>query len=72
MSREQDRVIAQALRRTEPLALSAVTLMEIAVIPGVRLLSSPQAILDALEPGSDFHIVPLDLAIAAEVAALGD
>jgi PIN domain nuclease of toxin-antitoxin system len=45
--------------------------MEIAVIPGVRLRSS-QAILDALEPGSDFHIVPLDLAIASEVATIGD
>jgi PIN domain nuclease of toxin-antitoxin system len=72
LSREQDRAISQAVRRAEPLAVSAITLMEIAVIPGARLRLSAQEILDALEPGSDFQIVPLDLAIASEVAAMGD
>ena len=46
--------------------------MEIAAIPVGRLRCPTQEILDALEPGSDFHIVPLDLATASEVVAIGD
>lgn len=65
-------MIAESIRRGESLALSAVSLMEIAVIPDRRLRCSPQAILDALEPGSDFRIVPLDPAIASDVIAMGD
>lgn len=72
LSRDQLRFISDAVRRGRPLALSAITLLEITVIPNARLRASFPEILNALEPGYGFHVVPIDLAIAAEVAALGD
>jgi PIN domain nuclease of toxin-antitoxin system len=72
LSRDQLRVIGGAVRRGKPLALSAITLLEIAVIPGARLRASLPEILGALEPGGDFCIVPIDLEVAREVAAIGD
>ena len=72
LSREQDRILTQAERRAEPLAVSAVSLVEIGVIPGNRLRISVSEILRALEPGAGFQIVPMDLVIAAEIAAMGD
>lgn len=41
-------------------------------MPIGRLRSSVGIILKALNPGGDFCIVPIDLEIAREVAALGD
>lgn len=41
-------------------------------MPIDRLRSSIGAILEVLEPGGDFSIVPIDLEIARETAALGD
>jgi len=52
--------------------LSAITLLEIAVIPGARLRASFPEILGAIESGAGFQIVPIDIATAAEVAAIGD
>ena len=72
LSRDQLRVLRDAVGRGQPLALSAITLMEIAVIPGGRLRSSITEILAALEPDCGFYIVPVDLEIARETAALGD
>ena len=63
-----------AVRRCEPLALSAITLLKIAVLFGegsTRLRVPAQELLAALEPGAGFHIVPIDVEIAAEVAAMG-
>ena len=74
LSREQLRVLRGAVRRCEPLALSAVTLLEIAVLFGegsTRLTVPAQELLDTLGPGSGFQIVPIDVEIAAEVAAMG-
>ena len=71
LSRDQLRVLRDGVGRGQPLAVSAITLMEIAVIPGDRLRSSIGEILAALEPGRGFHIIHIDLEIAAEVAAMG-
>ena len=60
------------MRRGETLALSACTLVEIAVMPSDRLRSSVREILDAIGSGSGFQIVPIDIAIAAEVTAMAD
>jgi PIN domain nuclease of toxin-antitoxin system len=63
-----------AVRRCEPLALSAVTLLEIAVLFGegsTRLRVPAQELVSALGPGAGFHIVPIDVEIAAAVAAMG-
>ena len=60
-------MLRAAVRRGEPFAVSAITLLEIAVLraPAGELLA-------AIDPGAGFHIVPLDIEIAAEVAVLGD
>jgi PIN domain nuclease of toxin-antitoxin system len=74
LSREQLRVLRGAARRCEPLAVSAITLLEIAVLfgeDGTRLGVPAQELLDALGPGAGFHIVPIDVEIAAEIAAMG-
>jgi PIN domain nuclease of toxin-antitoxin system len=49
-----------------------MTLVEVAVLHGFRLRSPVEDILDALSVAADFHIVPVDVDIAAEVAAKGD
>ena len=74
LSREQLRALRGAVRRCEPLALSVITLLEIAVLFGegsTRLMVPAQELLAALGPGSGFHIVPIDVEIAAEIAAMG-
>ena len=63
-----------AVRRCEPLALSAITLLEIAVLFGegsTRLTVPAEELFAALGPGTGFHIVPIDVEIAAEVGAMG-
>jgi PIN domain nuclease of toxin-antitoxin system len=75
LSREQARLLRGAIRRGEPLAVSAITLLEIAVLFGreeARLKLPARELLAALEPGRGFHVLPLTMEIAAEVAALGD
>ena len=74
LSREQLRVLRGAVRRCEPLALSAITLLEIAVLFGegsTRLGVPAQELLAALGPGAGLHIVPIDVEIAGEVAPMG-
>jgi PIN domain nuclease of toxin-antitoxin system len=72
LSRDQLRVIRTAARFGRPLGLSAISLVEIAVIPGARLRAPARDILGALDPSDGFKIVPIDLTIAAEVEAVGD
>jgi PIN domain nuclease of toxin-antitoxin system len=75
LSRDQRRELRSAVTRGEPLALSAITLLEIAVLfgkAGARLRVSVSELFDALSDSAAFQIVPLDFEIAAEVAALGD
>jgi PIN domain nuclease of toxin-antitoxin system len=75
LSRDQLRTLRGAVRRGEPLALSAVTLLEIAVFSGAggaRLRVPVHELFAALDSSPGFHVVPLDVAVAAEVAALKD
>jgi PIN domain nuclease of toxin-antitoxin system len=75
LSREQIRVLREAVRRREPVAVSAVTLLEIAVLFGegaMRGNLTAADILSELESNPAFHIEPLTIDVAAEVAALGD
>jgi PIN domain nuclease of toxin-antitoxin system len=75
LSRDQTRVLRDAIRRGEPLAVSEITLLEIAVLFGkgrTRLRVPVQELFAVLDAGTRFHVVPLDVEIAAEVAALGD
>lgn len=72
LSRDQLRVVRQAIARIEPLAFSAITLIEIAVIREAKLRSLVPDILGALAPGGGFQAVPIDTATAAEIYAIGD
>lgn len=54
--------------------MSAITLLEIAVLSGAggtRLQVPVQELFAALDSSAGFKVLPLDVEIAAEVAALG-
>ena len=74
LSREQVRVLREAVRRREPVAVSAITLLEIAVLfaEGTTRSDVPvRELFDELTSNPAFQILPLTVEIAAEVAALG-
>lgn len=74
LSREQLRVLRESVRRREPVAVSAITLLEIAVLFGegsTRSNVPAGRLLGALESNPAFQIVPFTVDVAAEVAALG-
>jgi PIN domain nuclease of toxin-antitoxin system len=74
LSREQLRVIDHAAKRGEPVALSAITLVEIALIASGRepALHVPLAeFLEDLNSNPAFRILPITGEVALEVAALG-
>jgi len=69
------RVLVGAARRGEPFAFSAMTLLEIAGLFGrgrTQLRIPLQELFATLGSGTGFHIIPIDVEIAAEVAALGE
>jgi PIN domain nuclease of toxin-antitoxin system len=69
------RALRSAAGRGVPLALSAMTLLEIALLSGDGRKGLPiplPEIFAALGSGATFQIVPLDIAVASEVAALGE
>lgn len=62
------------MRRREPLGVSAITLLEIALLFGSGAARSDvhaAELLGDLESNPAFEIVPFTLDVAAEVAALG-
>ena len=73
LSREQTRVLEAAVRRMEPLALCAVSLLEIAVLASSGKLTLKTALEDLFEDleTAQFRILPLTCAVAAESASLG-
>jgi PIN domain nuclease of toxin-antitoxin system len=75
LSREQTRVLRGAVQRGEPLAISAITLLEIATLFGKASKRQPapaQEILVAVDANAGFQVVPFDVEIATELVALGD
>jgi PIN domain nuclease of toxin-antitoxin system len=74
LSGEQIRVLEGAVRSGEPVALSAISLLEVALLTGEgkgRLKASLNDIFDALRINPVFQIHPLTYEIATEAAALG-
>jgi PIN domain nuclease of toxin-antitoxin system len=72
LSREQLGALEGAVRRTEPVALSAVSLLEIAVLTSDRKLKVPvEDFFDELRANAVFRLLPLTYEIAAEIASLG-
>ena len=74
LSTEQARVLREALRRREPVAVSAVTLLELAVLFGqgsTRSKIPVDQLLGKLESSPAFEVIPITVDVASEVAALG-
>jgi len=72
LSREQIRMLEAATRRGEPVALSAVSLIELAMLTEEGRLRIPlDEIFDVLRANPLFRILPLTFEIAADVASLG-
>jgi len=74
LSREQLRTLEAAVRRTEPVAVSAISLLEIAILVTerkLRLKVPLDELFEQLQANPVFQIIPLTFEIAAEVAALG-
>jgi PIN domain nuclease of toxin-antitoxin system len=75
LSDDQIRILREAIRKSEPVALSAVSLLEIAVVFGRatrRGESTADRILAELGRSPAFQIEPFTIELAEEVATLGD
>ena len=71
LSREQIRVLKTAEWRAEPFALSATSLLEIAMLASEGKLTIPlEKIFQALQ-GDPFQILPMTFEIASDVAVVG-
>jgi PIN domain nuclease of toxin-antitoxin system len=67
-------VLRDAVRHREPLAISAITLLEIAILFGESRTRSERPageLLGELDSDPAFQILPLTVDVAAEVASLG-
>ncbi len=71
LSREQHRVLEAAVKRSEPVAISAMTLIEISVLAGSGSLKIALSdFLASLAANPIFRMLPLSFEVAAEVAYL--
>ena len=74
LSKQQVRALDEAERRAEPVTLSSMTLLEVAVLVSqgrVKLKTSLQEFFEDLQTNPVFRILPLTYEIAAEVASMG-
>ena len=76
LSRTQLRVLESAVRRGEPVAVSAISLLEIAILtsgekPGLKLKVSLNEFFQDLSSNPTFRILPLSYEVALDVALLG-
>jgi hypothetical protein len=75
LSREQVRVLRQAIRRCEPVSLGAITPLKIAVLfiaDGTRSDTPVSELLGEIDSNPAFQIVPLTVEVVTEVAVLAD
>lgn len=74
LSREQRRVLEDAVRCGECVGVSAISLLEIAVLaPGLKRIGSGlNELFHELDTNPWFRIIPLTTDVAHEVAAIGD
>jgi PIN domain nuclease of toxin-antitoxin system len=73
LSRDQTRALHEAVRRQEPVAVSAITLLEIALLFSEGRIRSDipvDELLGQLEENPAFQVLPLTASVAVEVAAL--
>ena len=74
LSREQRRVLEDAVRCGQCVGVSAISLLEIAVLaPGLKRTGSGlDELFHELDTNPAFRIIPLTTDVAHEVAAIGD
>jgi PIN domain nuclease of toxin-antitoxin system len=71
LSRDQSRILRGVLQRNEPVAISATTLLEIALLVSRRKIEPAISnIFDAVESNPVFQILPVTMQVASEVASL--
>ena len=71
LSREQDRLLTAAIKRNEPVAISAITLLEIALlVSGRKLKVELPEFLESVVGNPIFRILPLTAEVAVEMAYL--
>ncbi|MDQ2841938.1 MAG: type II toxin-antitoxin system VapC family toxin [Acidobacteriota bacterium] len=73
LSREQARVLREAVLRREPVAISAISLVEMAVLFGegsTRSAIPVDELFNEIESNPALQIVPLTVDVASEVAAV--
>jgi PIN domain nuclease of toxin-antitoxin system len=73
LSREQTRVLKAAVQRRERLAVSPVSLVEVAILHSqgkVRLRGTLSGFFEQLRSGPELQLIPLSEEIAVEVALL--
>jgi PIN domain nuclease of toxin-antitoxin system len=72
LSREQTRVLERAVRHAEPVAFSAISLLEIATLTSEgRLKMSLEEFFEVVQANPLLQVLPLTYEIASEVAAMG-
>lgn len=75
LSREQTRALRDSVRRHEPLGVSALSLLELAILFGEGSARGNVPVHDLfheLEANPAFVILPVTVELAAEVAAMGN
>jgi PIN domain nuclease of toxin-antitoxin system len=71
LSCEQDRLLTAAIKRNEPVAISAITLLEIALlVSGRKLKVELPEFLESVVGNPIFRILPLTAEVAVEMAYL--
>ena len=74
LSREQARILNEVIRRRETVGISAITLLEVAILSRdgpLRMKLSMDDVFSELEASPVFRILPLTIEIAKEVSSLG-
>jgi PIN domain nuclease of toxin-antitoxin system len=74
LSKEQIRILRDAIERHQPLAISAITLIEIAELDRERLMRtkvSMEHLFSTIEENPVFVVLPITMDVAREVSLLG-
>jgi PIN domain nuclease of toxin-antitoxin system len=74
LSRDQTRILNEVIRRRETVGISAITLLEVAILSRdgpLRMKLSMDDVFSELEASPVFRILPLTIEIAKEVCSLG-
>lgn len=74
LTRDQARALREAVRNRQQVAISGISLLEIAQLDGLdrsRVPAPPREMLAEIGKNPVFQILPLTVEVATEVAALG-